>query len=90
MVELVTEGFEQGFTSKQLAIHEQVAPLVAKQIECYQSVYGESPLKTVEEVIDDIHRRHQQALRKVKIIHPPTPEISLIYDSLYNEEKRIS
>jgi NAD+ synthase len=80
VVELVTEGFEQGFTSAQLASHEQVTPLAAKQIERYKSVYGDPLLETVEEVIDDIHRRHQLALRKVKIVHPPTPEISLIYD----------
>ena len=80
LVELVTEGFEQGFTSAQLASHEQVAPLAAKQIAHYQSVYGEPLLKTIDEVISDIHRRHQLALRKVNIVHPPTPEISLIYD----------
>jgi NAD+ synthase len=80
VVELVTEGFEQGFTSAQLASHEQVTPLAAKQIERYKSFYGDPLLETVEEVIDDIHRRHQLALRKVKIVHPPTPEISLIYD----------
>lgn len=80
VVELVTEGFEQGFTRTQLASHEQVAPLAAKQIEHYKSVYGDPPLKTVEEAIDDIHRRHRQALGKVKIVHPPTPEISLTYD----------
>jgi NAD+ synthase len=80
VVELVIEGFEQGFTSAQLASHEQVTPLAAKQIERYKSVYGDPLLETVEEVIDDIHRRHQLALRKVKIVHPPTPEISLIYD----------
>jgi NAD+ synthase len=80
VVELVTEGFEQGFTSTQLASHEQVAPLAAKQIEHYKSVFGKPLLETVEEVIEDIYRRHQQALEKVKIIHPPAPEITLVYD----------
>ena len=80
VVELVTEGLEKGFTREQLATHEQVAPLVKKQIEQYQSLYGNPKLESVKKVVEDIYRRHQQAMEKVKIIHPPTPKISLRYD----------
>ena len=80
VVELVTEGFEQGFTREQLATHEQVAPLVKKQIAQYQSLYGIPKLESVESVVEDIYRRHRQAMEKVKIVHPPTPKISLRYD----------
>ncbi len=80
VVELVTEGLQQGFTGKQLATHDQVAPLVEKQIAHYRSVYGTPPLDSVKKVIADIHRRHQSAMDKVKIVHPPTPKISLFYD----------
>ena len=80
VVELVTEGLEQGFTDRQLAAHHQVVPLVEKQIEHYRSVYGETQMDSVEKVVDDIHRRHQTALGKVNIVHPPTPQISLIYE----------
>ena len=80
VVELVTEGFEQGFSRDQLINHSQIAPLVEEQIAYYQSTYGEPHLTTVEQVVDDIYRRHQSALNKVKIVHPPTPEISLVYD----------
>ena len=80
VVELVTEGLEQGFTSKQLATHEQVASLVEKQISHYQSAYGDPQLDSVEKVIADIHRRHLTAMGKVKIVHPPTPQITLTYD----------
>jgi len=80
VVELVTEGLDQGFSKAQLATHDQIAPLVKKQIEYYQSTYGDPQLTSVEQVLDDIMRRHQMALGKVKIVHPPTPEISLIYD----------
>jgi NAD+ synthase len=80
VVELVTEGLDQGFTAGQLAAHEQVAPLVEKQIANYRSLYGEPQLDTVEKVIADIQQRHQTAIGKVKILHPPTPQISLTYD----------
>jgi NAD+ synthase len=80
VVELVTEGLEQGFTSKQLATHDQVAPVVEKQIAHYQSAYGEPQLDSIEKVIADIHRRHLMAMGKVKIVHPPTPQITLTYD----------
>jgi NAD+ synthase len=79
-VELVTEGLEQGFTLEQLATHEQLAPLVKKQIEHYQSNYGSPKLESVEKVVRDIYSRHQMALGKVKIVHPPTPKITLSYD----------
>jgi len=80
VVELVTEGFEQGFSKEQLATHAQIAPLVVKQIKDYSSTYGDPRLKSVEQVIEDISRRHQLALGKVKIVHPPTPKITLIYN----------
>jgi len=80
VVERVTEGLEQGFTSKQLATHDQVAPLVEKQIAHYRSLYDTPQLNSVEKVIDDIHQRHQTAMSKVKIVHPPSPQITLTYD----------
>jgi NAD+ synthase len=80
VVELVMEGFAQGFGPEQLIIHDQVAPLVEKQIAKYKSLYGEPRLNSVRQVIDDIDRRHQLALSKVKIVHPPTPKITLVYE----------
>ncbi len=80
VVEVVTEGLEQGFALEQLANHEQIATLAEKQIEHYQSTWGNPKLKFVEQVVRDIYRRHQLALGKVKIIHPPTPKITLSYD----------
>ena len=79
VVELVTEGWDQGFTNRQLANHPQMAPLVEKQIAHHRSLYGDPQLDTVEKVIADIQRRHQTAMGKVKIVHPPTPQISLTY-----------
>jgi len=80
VVELVTEGLEQGFSLEQLATHEQLALLVKKQIEHYQSLYGNPKFESVEKVVGDIYRRHQLAMGKVKIVHPPTPKITLSYE----------
>ena len=79
VVELVTEGLEQGFSTEHLAAHDQIFPLVEKQIARYESAYGKPRLESVEQVIDDINARHQRALGKVKIVHPPAPEITLVY-----------
>lgn len=79
VVELVSEGLDQGFTTDRLIIHEQIAPLVEKQIERYRTIWGNPRLKSVEEVVGDICRRHRLAMGKVKIVHPPTPIITLNY-----------
>ena len=80
VVELVSEGLHQGLTAEQLTVHEQVGPLVKKQIAHYRSLFGEAHLDSVEKVVADISRRHQTAMGKVKIVHPPTPQISLVYE----------
>ncbi len=79
VVELVCEGLEQGLTKEQLITHKQVAPLVEKQLQHYGSLFGRPKLATVAQVVQDIDRRHRMAMGKVKIVHPPTPEITLDY-----------
>ncbi len=79
IVELVTEGLDQGFTLEQLESNKQVVSLVKKQIEYYQSTYGNPRVDSVEKVVEDIYRRHLVALGKVEIVHPPTPKITLSY-----------
>ncbi|CAB1078183.1 tRNA-specific 2-thiouridylase MnmA (EC [Olavius algarvensis Delta 1 endosymbiont] len=78
VVEMVTAGLEQGFSKTQLLAHDQIVPLVEKQIELYRSLYGDPHLTSVELVVDDIAKRHHIALKKVKIVHPPTPVITLV------------
>jgi len=79
VVEIITEGLNQGFSRQELIKHEQIVPLVEKQIEHYTSIYGTAKLGSVEAVVDDVLKRHQQADAKMKIIHPPTPQITLNY-----------
>ena len=79
VVEIITEGLRQGFSRQGLIKHEQIVPLVEKQMDHYISIYGTGKLGSVEAVVDDVLKRHQQAKAKMKIIHPPTPKITLTY-----------
>ncbi len=80
VVELVCEGLGQGFTRKALVKHDQIVPLIEKQIERYKSVYSVEKFGSAEAVVEDVIKRHQQAGAKMKIIHPPTPKITLSYE----------
>ena len=80
VVELVTEGLQQGFSKDALIKHTQIVPLIEQQIKQYQSVFGSKKFDSVEAVVEDVLQRHQRAKDKMKIIHPPTPKISLFYD----------
>ena len=79
VVELVCEGLEQGLSREQLISHEQVAPLVEKQLQHYHHIFGQSKRTSVAQVVEDIEKRHRIAAGKVRIVHPPSPEITLDY-----------
>lgn len=79
VVELIIEGLKQGFSKKALCEHEQILPLIEKQIKQYTSIYDTVKFNSPEAVVDDVLKRHQQAKGKMKIIHPPTPKITLSY-----------
>lgn len=80
VVELVSEGFVQGLTVEELGRHEQIVPLVEKQIQHYKTVFGVSKFTRVSQVVEDVLRRHEIAKGKMKIVHPPSPEISLTHE----------
>jgi NAD+ synthase len=80
VVELVSEGYVQGFTAAELGRHEQVVPLVEAQLTHYAQVFGAPKFSSVAEVVDDVLRRHEIAEGKMKIVHPPSPAISLYFD----------
>jgi NAD+ synthase len=79
VVEIVTEGLSQGFSREALIKHEQIAPLIEKQIEHYRSIYGTGKFNSPQAVVEDVLKRHLQAEGKMKIIHPPSPQITLSY-----------
>ena len=80
VVELVTEGLDQGFSREELGKHEQIVALVESQIKQYNETYGNAKFTSVQAVVEDVLKRHQQAKGKMKIISPPTPRITLNYN----------
>jgi NAD+ synthase len=80
VVELVTEGLEQGFSKEELGKHEQIVSLVENQIKQYKKTYSKTLFTSADEIVTDVLERHQQAKKKMKIIHPPTPQITLTYN----------
>jgi NAD+ synthase len=80
LVEIVTEGFDQGLELSALAAHEQVLPLAQRDLDRYRSVFGRDKFVSIEEMLSDIEARHLAAQRKMRIIHPPGPEITLTYE----------
>jgi len=80
VVEIISEGFVQGLTAAELSRHEQIVPLVETQLTHYKKVFGAAKFTSVDQVVADVLRRHEIATGKMKIIHPPSPTISLTYD----------
>ncbi len=80
VVELVTEGFNQGLSAADLSRHEQIVAPVEQQAQHYRKLFGSAKFKGVEEVVSDVLRRHAIAKSKMRIIHPPSPDITLRYD----------
>lgn len=80
VVELVSEGYAQGFTSTELGGHEQIVPVVERQLARYRKLFGATKFNSVQEVVEDVLRRHEIAKGKMRIIHPPSPAISLRYE----------
>jgi NAD+ synthase len=79
VVELVSEGLVQGFSGEELSRHEQIVPVVERQLEHYGKVFGAPKFAGVRQVVTDVLRRHETAKGKMTIIHPPSPKISLEY-----------
>ncbi len=80
VVELLCEGFAQGLSPDELGGHPQVMPLVENRLARYRKMFGSPKFASVAEVVADVRRRHQIAKGKMKIIHPPSPNITLHYD----------
>jgi NAD+ synthase len=80
VVELVSEGLAQGFTVAELSRHEQIVPVVEAQLAHYKTVFGASKFTRAQQVVEDVLSRHEIARGKMRIIHPPSPLISLVYE----------
>jgi NAD+ synthase len=75
VAELVIMGYKQGISPERLRFHPQVTEMVEKEI------YSQKDPKftNTTDIVYDIMKRHMGAKAKAKIIHPPTPRISLEY-----------
>jgi NAD+ synthetase len=80
LVEIVTEGYAQGIQKNQLMAHSQVAPLARAQMQQYETLYGVTKFQCVDDMVNDILRRHERvALPKAQIVHPPIAPVTLRY-----------
>jgi NAD+ synthetase len=79
VVELISEGLEQGLSAEELGRHDQIVTVVQAQIDHYRRVFGKPKHATVPGAVMDVLRRHEIAKGKMQIIHPPSPAITLIY-----------
>lgn len=80
VVELVSEGLDQGMTAVELREHKQVISMIRPQIEEYHRTFGAPKFTEVAAVVDDVYRRNRIAQSKAEIIHPPVPIVTLRYE----------
>jgi len=80
VVEVVSEGFNQGLTEEELGRHDQVLALIEPQLQHYRQAFGAAKFLNPAQVVADILRRHAIARDKMTIIHPPSPQITLTYE----------
>lgn len=78
LVELVTTGLNQKMTFEELTANDQIITSSQEQISRYERLFNLKKFETVQELVKDILRRHRIAKAKLRIIHPPTAQISTI------------
>jgi NAD+ synthase len=78
--EVVIEAVLQNFMLQEIKQHPQVIEAIKEDIEKYRKLFGKKKFETVEEVVDDIMRRREIAKGKARVVSPPTPAITLLYD----------
>jgi len=62
------------------ARHQDINPLdAANEVKSKHFRYDKSKFTSIDHVYNDIYRRHINAQMKLKIIHPPSPSITLNY-----------
>lgn len=72
-VEIVIEGLTQGLRLEQLVNNQQVNEIIQPQLA------KAGKFNTTKQAVEDILNRHNIALNKMQVIHPPSPELSLEY-----------
>jgi NAD+ synthase len=62
-----------------LCNNSQIIVAAESDIKKYEQVFGKQKHTTVQDVVDDILRRHASAMKKEQIINPPAAPVTLIY-----------
>lgn len=81
LVEIVSEGLEQGCSPESLTTHPQVVPVFARDNARYTALFGTPKFRSADQAVYDILQRNNGANAKASIIHPPSPDITLHYAS---------
>lgn len=79
VVEIVTEGFAQGFRVDDLVSHSQVLDVVAKSDAEFREEFGAPKFSSTRDLIGDIKKRYDGARKKAALISPPIAPVSLEY-----------
>lgn len=72
-VELIIEAVNQKFSLEEIVKNKQIIGTIQPQLAEFKK------FNAIEQVIEDVLRRHRFALGKMKIIHPPIAPITLEY-----------
>ena len=76
LVELVTEGLNQGLSWEELHIHPQVQALINRDLAEYQAEFSKEKFLCSEDLLNDLEKRNRMAKYKMEIIHPPAAPIT--------------
>ena len=84
--EIISEGFEQGLTRKQVINNPIVTALCRNDINDYRSLFGKDKFTSASEIVGNVVSRNLISQGKMRIIHPPSAPVTLIYD--YGNQQR--
>lgn len=79
LVEMVTEGIEQGLSPDTIATHPQVLPIFERDSGRYTTQFGTPKFGDARGAVYDIVKRNRIAQAKATILHPPSADITLHY-----------
>ncbi|MFH1589813.1 MAG: NAD(+) synthase [archaeon] len=86
-VEMLSEALKQGFKYKNIVASPQLNDVYKNDSNNYTKQYDKQKFKTIEDAIEDIYHRHESAMFKADIVHPPMAPVTLIYDGEKRKDK---
>lgn len=77
--ELVVNGIQQGLILEEILADDLVNEFVNKDFKSYKSTYGKTKFEKPKDLVLDILNRNKIARAKARIVHPPSPHVTLNY-----------